>query len=155
MAREQGNWELWDQSSGSKTLAVDGSFSRSDFSITSDGTAMWDSDDKYYIREDLIGSIEGDLARQTVSLFAANYWAPENKDAGAIYLEFHEDGTLTVMTLQEDGYIEDRGDGFWEYQTEGVFALTLDDGGEYTFTVDEHVLTLDDGSVFNRFSYFG
>jgi hypothetical protein len=155
MAREQGNWELRNRSNGGKSLEVDGSFSRSDFSITSDGTAIWDSDDKYYIQEGLIGSIEGDLARQTVCLFAANYWAPEIKDVGAIYLDFHEDGALTVMTLQEDGAIEDSGDGSWEYQAEGVFALTLDDGGEYTFTVDGHVLTLDDGSVFNRSSYFG
>jgi hypothetical protein len=154
LAREEGKWELMDRENG-KTLAVDGSFSRSSFYIAADGTAIWDSDDRYYIKESLIGSIEGDLARQIVSLYAAEYWAPEVKEVGAIYLEFHEDGTLTVMTRKEDGAIEDRGDGSWEQQTKGTYELTLDDGQEYTFTVNEGVLTLDDGSVFNRLSYFG
>jgi hypothetical protein len=159
LAREEGKWELLDRSNGGKELAVDGSFSRSFFNVTVDGAAIWDSDGKYYVKESLIGSTEGDLACRTVSLYSADYWSPEDKQEGATYFEFHEDGTLTVMILQEDGYIEDRGDGSWEHRSEGAFALTLDDGTEHIFTVDEHVLTLDDGpglrTVFNRFSYFG
>jgi hypothetical protein len=153
--REEGNWELHNRQGGGKVLAADGSFSGSDFSITFDGTAMWDSDDKYYIKESLIGSVEGDIARQTVSLFAANYWAPENREVGAIYFDFHDDGTLTVMELTEDGSIENRGDGTWEHQAEDAYALTLDDGEEHTFTLNGNALTLDDGGVWNRSSYFG
>jgi hypothetical protein len=154
LAREQGKWTLLDRSIG-KSLEVDGSFSRSSFSITSDGTAMWDRDDNYYIKESLIGGAEGDLARQTVSLFAARYWAPEIKETGSIYLEFREDGSLKVMTRQEDGAIDERGIGSWARQGEGAFSLTLDDGEEHSFTVKDHVLTLDDGRTFNRFSFFG
>ncbi len=159
IAREEGNWQLKDSllESGGQQILGDGGFMTTYFNITADGAALWSidgSDHKYYIKESLIGSAEGDLAKQIVSLYTAEYWKPEIVETGAIYLAFHEDGTLTIQTLTEGGYIEDYANGTWEHKPEDGFTLILDSGEKYAFTLDGDVLTLDDGSVFNRFTFF-
>jgi hypothetical protein len=157
--REEGGWVLQDSSDGGKRIDTDGSFITTHYFVTDDGSAMWDTDYHYYLKESLIGSVEGDLACQMVSLYAAEHWEPEEKETGSIYLGFNEDGTLTVYMLEapdETGssIISDRGVGSWKHLSENNYSLTLDDGTEHTFTVDKWVLTLDDGAVFNRFAYF-
>jgi hypothetical protein len=158
-AREEGSWVLRDTGDGGKRIDTDGSFSGNYYFVTTDGSAIWDTDYRYYLKESLTGSAEGDLVCQIVSLYAADSWAPETKETGSIYLKFHKDGTLTVKVQgapDEAGssLISDRGTGSWKRLPEGSYSLTLDDGAEHAFTVDGWVLTLDDGRVFNRFAYF-
>lgn len=162
--RSEGHWQLTDVKSHNEhgrgdyqKISFDQSFDMSSLAITEDGAALWTDDRgdyRYYLKESLIGSPEGEIARQTVSLYCADDWGPEELETDAIFLKFYDDGYITFYILQADGAAAKVPDGGSWKQTEDAFALTLPDGTEYAFVVDGETLTLDDGTMFKRDSGF-
>ncbi len=159
VVKKEGNWQLKDMNNSNdhgrskyEVISLDDSIILNSFKISEDKTALWKGsiiDYEYYIKESVIGSPEGDLALQAVSLYCSQYWRPEAQETGSIYLTFYDDGYLMISTLRADGSLEETGGGSWK-RTGDKFSLTLADGKEQTFAVSGDTLTLADGRTFGR-----
>lgn len=102
-------------------------FNKESLYVSQNGLLMYDwgaHNTTYYVREDAIGTPEGEKTMRLYDLALPSYWTSDG-----VRISFNENMTVEYLVTGASGYLEAEYYGTWEVTDDGA-AITWEDGSE-------------------------